>query len=146
MLRRHLIIGAAGVVGSTTAYFLTNTTPSAPPTVASQHSIDGAASPPRLRRGILLSRDTCLDKEAFKGLDHSLRCFLGQIVSGIERTAGHVGCGFAPDREQVASVKHSCVAPAPPHNQHGCGDLASSLVIRFVMREIDSRGRAIVLA
>src|SRR5437660_4112828 len=53
MLRRHLIIGAAGVVGSTTAYFLTNTTPSAPPTVASQHSIDGAASPPRLRRGII---------------------------------------------------------------------------------------------
>src|SRR5436853_3378455 len=51
MLRRHLIIGAAGVVGSTTAYFLTNTTPSAPATVASQHSIDGAASPPRLRRG-----------------------------------------------------------------------------------------------
>src|SRR5207248_2740572 len=31
---------------------LTNTTPSAPSMVASQHSIDGAATPPRLRRGI----------------------------------------------------------------------------------------------
>jgi adenosylcobinamide-phosphate synthase len=45
-------IGAGGVVGSTTAYLLTNTTPSAPSEVASQHSIDGAATPPRLRRGI----------------------------------------------------------------------------------------------
>src|SRR5206468_2480075 len=35
--------------------FLTNTTPSAPSTVASQLSIDGAASPPRLRRGIIAS-------------------------------------------------------------------------------------------
>src|SRR6266571_4191353 len=62
MLRRHLIMGAAGVVGSTTAYFLTNTTPSAPSTVASQHSIDGAASPPRLRRGVSCSHAIFLCK------------------------------------------------------------------------------------
>ena len=31
---------------------LTSTTPSAPSTVASRHSIDGAATPPRLRRGV----------------------------------------------------------------------------------------------
>ena len=34
---------------------LTNTTPSAPSTVASQHFIEGAATPPRLRRGVCVS-------------------------------------------------------------------------------------------
>ena len=40
--------GGVGVVLVKKINLLTNTTPSAPSTVASQHSIDGAATPPRL--------------------------------------------------------------------------------------------------
>src|SRR5437016_12688551 len=54
MFRRHLLLARTGWLVQQPLISLTNTTPSAPSTVASQHSIDGAASPPRLRRGILL--------------------------------------------------------------------------------------------
>src|SRR5207253_6538229 len=48
-------MGAAGVVGSTTACFLTNTTPSAPINGGFAAFFYGAATPPRLRRGIFCS-------------------------------------------------------------------------------------------
>src|SRR5437870_13670111 len=54
MFRRHLLLARTGWLVQQPLISLTSTTPSAPSTVASQHSIDGAASPPRLRRGILL--------------------------------------------------------------------------------------------
>src|SRR2546428_6697192 len=52
MFRRHLLLARTGWLVQQPLISLTNTTPSAPSTVASQHSIDGAASPPRLRRGM----------------------------------------------------------------------------------------------
>src|SRR5439155_2844230 len=124
--------GCAAPGWSVRKRFAVLTTPSAPSLCSAQ--------PP------LLCEEGNLHKEAFKGFDHALRRFLRQIVAGIERPAGHVGRGFAPDGEEVVLVKHSCVASAPPHDQHGCGDFAPGLVIRLVVPEIDSRGRAIVLA
>jgi hypothetical protein len=53
MLRRHLLLARTGWLVQQPLISLTNTTPAAPSTVASQHSIDGAATPPRLRRGII---------------------------------------------------------------------------------------------
>jgi hypothetical protein len=41
--------------------------------------------------------DRPLHEEAFERLDDGPRRFLGQIVAGIERAAGHVVCGLAPD-------------------------------------------------
>src|SRR5438552_1839224 len=55
-------VAAAGVVLVKEIHLLTNTTPSAPSTVASHHSIDGAASPPRLRRGVRVTSPKVLNK------------------------------------------------------------------------------------
>ena len=54
-IARSLKRGGVGVVLVKKINLLTNTTPSAPSTVASLHSIDGADTPPRLRRGIRVS-------------------------------------------------------------------------------------------
>src|SRR5947199_3163013 len=126
--------GADGVVSSASMPDLAVlTTPSAPSLCSAQ--------PP-----LLCQEGNASDKEAFEGFDHALRRFLRQIVAGVERPAGHVGRGLAPDGKGVVVVKHSRVASAPPHDQHGCGDFAPGLVIRLAVPEIDSRGRAIVLA
>src|SRR5947209_5072528 len=50
-----LLLARTGWLVQEPLIFWTSTTPSAPSTVASQHSIDGAATPPRLRRGVILS-------------------------------------------------------------------------------------------
>src|SRR5437588_9819977 len=55
MFRRHLLLARPGWLVQQPLILSTNTTPSAPSTVASQHSIDGAASPPQLRRGVIVS-------------------------------------------------------------------------------------------
>src|SRR5437667_6675193 len=64
IFRRHLLLARTGWLVQQPLISLTGTTlkaaryracaprPSAPSTVASQHCIDGAATPPRLRRGI----------------------------------------------------------------------------------------------
>src|SRR5437660_12416374 len=96
MLRRHLIIGAAGVVGSTTAYFLTNTTPSAPSTVASQHSIDGAATPPRLRRGVVIM---CANTEASMR-KRLLATFLVFACTGFAQQRGQQPAGLTEKQWQ----------------------------------------------
>ena len=41
--------------------------------------------------------DGRLDEEAFEGIDHGPRRFLGQIVAGIEGATGYVARAFAPD-------------------------------------------------
>src|SRR6185503_894420 len=81
-----------------------------------------------------------------ESVDDGLRCLLRKIVAGIERAAGHVAGGFAPDRQQIAAVEFSRVAAAPPHDKRRCGDLAAGPMIRLVMLEIDPCGRAIVFA
>jgi NADH-quinone oxidoreductase subunit M len=50
--RRHLIWRGRGGSFKQPINFLTNTTPSAPSKEASRHFIDGAATPPQLRRGL----------------------------------------------------------------------------------------------
>src|SRR5207253_8715429 len=55
MFRRHLLLARTGWLVQQPLILLTSTTPSAPSTVASQHSIDGAATPPQLRRGVVVS-------------------------------------------------------------------------------------------
>src|SRR5207249_4719367 len=97
-------------------------------------TLDYASEPPHLY------------KEAFKGFNHGLRRFLGQIMAGVERAARHIGCSFAPDGDQVAPIKHPCVASTSPHDKYRCGNLAPGLMIRLVMLQIDSSSRAIILA
>src|SRR5437016_9447912 len=69
MFRRHRLLARPGWLVQQPLISLTNTTPSAPSTVASQHSIDGAATPPRLRRGIIL-RYNASTKNAKDGGSH----------------------------------------------------------------------------
>ena len=52
MFRRHLIWRGRGGSFKQPKNFSTNTTPSAPSEVASQHLLDGASTPPQLRRGL----------------------------------------------------------------------------------------------
>src|SRR5437899_4868488 len=105
---------------------LTNTTPSAPSTVASQHSIDGAATPPRLRRGVVIM---CAKTEASMR-KRLLATFLVFACTGFAQQRGQQPAGLTEkqwqeSREAQAHVTKA-MAIAKPDLLTEAGNLCSA--------------------
>src|SRR5207253_3561929 len=112
-------VAAAGVVLVNKIILLISTTPSARAKVASLLFLSRAATPPRLRRGVLLSK---LQSSPLLKLSHIGKSFAGcdYLLPGSHRrdsSAAHkvnVNTAENPLRLARSALRHERGAPSPP--------------------------------